>query len=317
MAQATGRKAQLLLDYESSFLTPPGSPAAVKMPFISVDLSATRPKSPSTVVRNSRSPAQPFSGRLDVSGNIVVPVDVLTFGYWLKAIFGPPTTTGAEAPYTHVFKLGDTQPSLILDKGFTDQMLFYRYGGSKVGSMSLSEGDEGQLQATLGIVGASETKGTSAYDATPTEPSLVLFEHKHATLQEAGVDFDPGKTFKLDLNLSLDNAQYGINDFGIRRAIPEGVAAVSGSMSSIFDSTSAALIDKASADTKTTLGLTYANGDDSLAFYLPEVLFTYKTPAIPGPQGINLDLDFQAFYDTNVAASAVVVTLINSQASYA
>ncbi|MFZ5586143.1 MAG: phage tail tube protein [Thermodesulfobacteriota bacterium] len=315
MAQARGRKAQLLMDFETAFRTAPGSPAAILMPFISVDLKATRPRSASPVVRNNRNPAMPVSGRMDVSGNIVVPIDAIGFGYWLKAMFGAPVTTGAEAPYTHTFKLGDTSPSVLFDKGFTDLAEYYKYLGCKIGSMSIGFGGDGQLQATFTIMGAEEVPSGSPYSATPTTFALTPFEHKHINFKEAGADFDPGTSLKLDVNFNLDGNQYGMNDAGVRQDIPEGIAGVNGSLSTIFSSD--ALITKAINDTETTLALTLTNGANSLAFTLPEVLLTHTTPPIPGPQGVMLDLSYEAYYQDGADATALKAVLINSQASYA
>ena len=43
------------------------------------------------------------------------------FGFWLKAAFGTPMTTGAEAPYSHEFQSGSwTLPSMSIETGMPE-----------------------------------------------------------------------------------------------------------------------------------------------------------------------------------------------------
>jgi len=67
---------------------------------------------------SDRNPVQPFRGFRDVSGQVTVPIDSVCLPYWLIAMFGDPTTTGAD-PYVHEFKLPASQPSFTYEKPFT------------------------------------------------------------------------------------------------------------------------------------------------------------------------------------------------------
>lgn len=50
-----------------------------------------------------------------VDGEVVIPIDVEAFGFWLKAAFGQPTTA-CTTPKTHTFQSGNwTLPSLSIE----------------------------------------------------------------------------------------------------------------------------------------------------------------------------------------------------------
>jgi hypothetical protein len=58
-------------------------------------------------------------------------------------------------------------------------------------------------------------------------------------------------------------------------------------------------------------------GAVSLALAVDELFYSRETPAISGPGGIMLDLNYEGFYADAAAASAFRVVLVNTQASYA
>ena len=82
----------------------PGSPKGYDMPFNSYGVSLSRSLTAAETISGTRNPKEPFAGNTDVSGDIVVPVDLIAFGYWLRGLFGAPTTTPGEesAPNTHL-----------------------------------------------------------------------------------------------------------------------------------------------------------------------------------------------------------------------
>ena len=106
---------------------------------------------------------------------MVVPVDSVAFPYWLKAMFGAPTTTGSD-PYEHVFDVGDTMPSEVMEMRFSDGstvITYAKHNGVKVSNFSMSMGGDQELVATIGLEGASETLSGTAYDASPTSLTLT------------------------------------------------------------------------------------------------------------------------------------------------
>lgn len=314
MAQARGYLSKVALDFETTFGTDPGSPNGLSMPVNSFDVKSSRNLNTAQTIRGNRNPAEPFDGNVRVNGSAVVPVDAIAFGYWLKAMFGNPTTSGS-GTYTHTFKVGDTQPSMVLEKAFaTATPTYAKMNGCKVGKMSMQVGGDGELTANLDIEGAKETIGTTAYDATLTAVQLSRFNNFQAAIKEGGVALASCTDFSFDLDFGLDTEVYTIGGGGTRGDIPEGILAVSGTMTVLFENT--ALLTKAQNSTETSLELTFTAGANILKFTFPEVRLQMNTPGISGPTGIRLELPWVAYYGNDAGASAVKVELTNSQATY-
>lgn len=318
MSEAKRFKSQLLLEYETSYKVAPSTASAAKLPFNSCDLKLTRNIQQPGTIRSNRNPTIPFRGNMDVSGNVVVPFDLVSSGFWLKGLLGNPTTTGSEAPYTHVYKVGDTIPSMIIDKGFSDASLYYKYDGIKVNTMAATFGGDGELTATFGLIGASEDKGSSAYDASPTDYTSIStrFENFEAAITEGGSSISTLTQVSLNVNNNLDGSIYCLGDNGERSYLPEGQIVVSGSITGIFDSD--ALLLKGRNFTESSLVITLTDGSYSLAFDIGELVYDYPSPGIPGPgaETIMQTLNFVGYYGNDADASAIMITLINTQASY-
>lgn len=314
MAQAKGYLSRLGLDFETTFGADPGVPDVKSMPFNSCDVKASRAKNTAQTLTGNRNPVEPFDGNVVVNGNIVVPVDALAFGYWLKAMFGAPTTSGT-GPYTHLFKVGNTQPSLVLEKKFATATASYaKMNGCKVGKMSMRVGGDGELTATLDIEGAAEALGTSPLDATVTAVALSRFNNFQASLKEGGSTLASCTDFSFDINFGLDTSVYTLGTAGSRGDIPEGLLGITGSMTVLFEDLT--LLNKAKNSTETALELTLDNGTHSLVFSFDEVQLQLNTPGISGPQGIKLELPWVAYYGNDADASAIKVALTNSVATY-
>jgi hypothetical protein len=90
----------MALAFETTYGTPPVS-GFIRMPFASTSLGAEPPLLNSELLGYGRDPLAPIKDAVTADGNVVVPLDAEAFGFWLKAAFGTPTTTGEEAPYSH------------------------------------------------------------------------------------------------------------------------------------------------------------------------------------------------------------------------
>lgn len=315
MAMAKGYLSQVAMDFETTFGADPGSPNGLAIPVNSFDVKGSRNLNAAQTIIGNRNPVEPFVGNNMVNGSAVIPVDVLAMGYWLKAMFGAPTTTGS-GTFTHTFKLGAAQPSLVLEKKFaTATATYMKLNGCKISKFSMAAGGDGELTANLDIEGAKETVGTTAYDATLTAIALTRFNQFQAAITEGGSTLANCTAFSFDLDMGLDTDVYVIGGSGYRGDLPEGIASVGGTLTVLFENTT--LLTKAINNTETALVLTFTNGTNILRFTFPEVLLKMATPGITGPQGVRLELPWQAFYGNGADATAMKVELINSQASYA
>jgi len=73
----------------------------MQMPFASTSLGAEQPLLGAELLGYGRDPLAPIKDAVTADGDVVVPIDAEAFGFWLKAAFGDPVTTGT-GPYTHV-----------------------------------------------------------------------------------------------------------------------------------------------------------------------------------------------------------------------
>lgn len=316
--QQRGAKVPLILDFETTYGQDPGVVAGIRMPYISESLSAEREQGVAEVMDGRRDPKRPFQGSLNVSGDITVPLDKRYIGYWFKALFGVPTTTGA-GPYTHVFKIDNVncQPSFLLEKQFEDLTQYLKFNGLKVSSMSISISGEGndQAQVTFGLVGSDVNDSVTSYDASPTTHSFKQFNLSDSSIDEGGAGNGQFTEISLDVNAGLDESVFTIGGGGKRASIPEGRYEITGSGTILFDDM--ILYNKAKNATETSVVIDFVNATESLKFEMNEVEYKFTSPVVEGNQGVNLNLDFQAFYDDDAGDSAIIITLVNDITSYA
>jgi len=317
MAQAKGVCSQVVIDFETTYGSDPGSVAGIKMPFNTFSFKADRNLIEPATIRGIRDPAMPAHGNLNVSGPAVIPIDQIAIGYWLKALLGAPDTTGT-GPYTHVFSTGDAcseLPSMVIDLGFTDIAKYLKFNGVKIDGFSITAGGDGELTANLDLIGANETSGTSAYDSDPTELTFSRFNNFQASLEEGGSEIAIVQEVTINIRNNLDTTGYYIGGNGIRGVLPAGLCLVDGSIKAFFEDLT--LYNKAVNTTESSLKLVFTSGSYSLTFLLNELNYRRGGPVVETPGGIYVELPFYAYYQDHADATVVKITLINSHASYA
>lgn len=315
MARAMGNKGVLGLDFESTFGTTPGTPSGRKMPFNKCNLTGKQNMNNPETITGSRNPVAPSLGNIDVSGSITAPLTVRDFGWWLKSAFGAPVTTGASAPYQHVFKVGNTMPSLVLEQGFTDINQYFLYNGCVVSKMGFSFGGDGELVSTIDIMGAKETLAATSFDSTLTEMVFDRFANFQAAIKEGGSTIANCTEASIDIDFGLDGDTYCIGGQGFRTAIAPGIISVTGKIKALFEN--ATLLNKAINGTESSLQITLTNGTNILDLLISELVYERSTPGIDGPKGIFIELPFRAYYQNGADSSVIKATLTNDVASYA
>jgi hypothetical protein len=271
-------------------------------------------------IRGNRNPNQGFRGARSVSGQIPVPVDSVCLPYWLAATFGDPTTTGS-SPYVHEYKIADTQPSFTLEKAFTDldTSRYLRFLGCKVAGFSIDVGGDGELVMNFDVAGAQDSWQTSAFDDTPTSPSLARLNMFDGAVSEGGSTSTIVTAVNLNVNLGLDTRPetISIGSSGIRTDMAEGSVTVSGTVTALFTDAGYTLLTKGVAGTESSLKLTFT-GSTSSVFELELQELEYGRPGVPinTPEGILLELPFQAHYENGSEASVVVARITNATESY-
>ena len=314
--QQRGGLVPILLGFETTYGVTPGTPAMVQVPYLNESLSGSRAQNTSEVLDGRRDPSRSFQGNTDVQGTVSVPIEKRYFGYWLKGLMGDPTTSGA-GPYTHVFKIDSVNclPSMFIEKQMTDIPRYYLYNGLKINSMSFSVSGDGELTASMDLVGSASSDSAATQDAGPITLSYEQYKFSDATIDEGGVANGDFTEITFEAGNNLDTEVYAIGDGGFRSALPEGKMSLGGSGTLLYDDQT--IYDKAKNATKSAINVTFTSGTESLEFDMPEIEYSLNDPQVDGNDGVTLDLDFQAFFDTDAADSALVITLINDVADYA
>lgn len=316
MAHQKGSTAIVGIGYETTFGTAVTTGFTLPVNSCTVSRSFTR-NTPATLQGN-RNAVEPFAGNTEVGGSIVIPMDNEVLWYWLKGIFGAPTTTGAADPYTHVFKVAATQPSMTIQKGFTDLATdaYMVATGCKVSRIGFEFGGDGELTASLDVIGSNETIAEStAFSVSSTALTLTeRYSNLHASIKEGGSTSSIVKSVSINVDFGLDTEQRVIAGGGILGSLPEGTVSVTGNIKALFQDTT--ILSKGLNDTESSLEviLTPADADHTFSILVPELMYSYKSPEISGPNGLDVDLDFAAYYANNAAASIVVCTLKNASA---
>jgi hypothetical protein len=94
MARSYGANATLAGKLEATYGTAPSGDYE-SLPFISSSLGSEQGLIESDVLGQGRDPLQPIRDVMRVERDLVVPVDLRSFWFWLELLFGPPATTGA------------------------------------------------------------------------------------------------------------------------------------------------------------------------------------------------------------------------------
>lgn len=312
MGHQTGAGAAVMIGFQSDINTiaTEGFILAVN----SCGVKASRNQNPAGTIRNNLNPSEPFDGNATVAGAMAVPVDSIQTWYILKALLGDPATSGID-PYDHEFKAGNTRPYITIEDQFTElgTSKYFQYIGCKINSMSMSLGSDGELIATLNIVGSSRTIATSSFDSSPTTLGFSRLKNNQLSMKEGGSTISNATLADLTISFNCDTTKYVIGGGGTLGSIPDGVMSVTGNLTTLFEDTT--LLEKAANSTESSLEWTLTDSASSiLVIKFPELKYTQNDPGIDGPQGLLVSLPFSAYYEDATEATSVVATLTNEEA---
>jgi hypothetical protein len=175
MARAQGARAQMALAFETDYGTAPAI-GCTRAPFASTSLGAEQRLLSSELLGYGRDPSAPIKDAVTADGDVVVPIDAEAFGFWLKAAFGAPVTSGA-GPWTDEFRCGGwTLPSLSIETAMPEVPRFAMYSGCVLDQLSWLLQRSGLLTATARLVAQGEAMATT----TAARPTLGLCSRRPA-----------------------------------------------------------------------------------------------------------------------------------------
>ncbi|MBS0126854.1 phage tail tube protein [Thetidibacter halocola] len=312
MARAQGARAQMALAFETTYGTPPTS-GYTKMPFASTTLGAEQPLLNSELLGYGRDPLAPVKDAVTADGDVVVPLDAEALGFWLKAAFGDPDTSGS-GPYTHEFRSGSwALPSIAIEVGLPEVPRHAMYAGCVLDQLSWQMGRSGLLTATARLVAQGEAVTTSPTTGTVAELGLTRFGHFNGVIMRNGSALGNVVSAEITYANGLDRIETIRNDGKIEGADP-GMAALTGRIEVRFadDTLVTQAINGEPCELMFSYGLLSGEG---FTFTAHAVYLPLPRVEIAGPQGIQASFDWQAARGTS-PARLCTATLINSVSGY-
>jgi len=312
MARARGANAVLAAAFETTYGTPPVS-GYKKLPFVSSALGEEQNLIESDLLGLGREPLPPSKDVANNEGDVVVPVDLRNFGYWLKLLLGAPTTTGT-GPYTHTFVSGALAlPSMAIEIGLPDVPSYGMNFGARANSMSIQMQRSGLLNATMGLIAQGETRSASSGAGTPTEAAIERFSQGIGAIERNGVALGNVVSAELSYSNNLDKVETIRPDGRIEDAEPAMVAAA-GNVVVRFANTT--LLDQAVNGTACELSFGWEiDANRSLLFTLHEVYLPRPKLSVSGPGGVQATFAFQAAKDPSLNKTMTAV-LVNDVETY-
>ncbi len=312
MARDQGARAQLAAVFESTYGTAPAS-GYKRMPFVSDTLGADQPLLESELLGYGRDPLAPIKDAVTVDGDIVVPMDAESLGFWLKGAFGQPVSTGT-TPKTHTYNSGSyTLPSMSLEKQLPNVPYFPMRSGVVVDKLSWQMARKGLLTMTVGLIAQGETPAAVTGAGTLTDFTLQRFGHFNGSIKRDTVALANIISAEITYGNNLDRIET-IRSDGKIDGLDPGMAMLSGSFVARFDSQT--LLNQAIAGTPCELEFSHVI-DANASFKLTAHAVYLPRPEIPieGPQGIQATFNWVAARAVSPARMCTAV-LINNVASY-
>jgi hypothetical protein len=313
MARAQGARALMALAFETTYGAAPVG-GFTRMPFASTTLGAEQPLQTSELLGYGRDPQAPIKDTVTADGDVVMAIDAEGFGFWLKAAFGTPTTTGTEAPYSHEFRSGNwSLPSFSIETGMPEVPRYAMYSGCMVDSLSWQMARSGLLTATASIVAQGESVDAVTGAGTPANVVLKRFGHFNGAITRNGANIGNVVSADITYTNNLDRIETIRADGKIDGADPS-IAALTGNVVVRFaDQT---LVNQAIDGEACELEFSYTLvTGESLTFTAHAVYLPRPRIEISGPQGVQATFDWQAASDLGLGRMCTV-TLINDRDSY-
>lgn len=312
MARAQGARAQMALAFETTYGVAPAS-GYTRMPFASTSLGSEQPLLSSELLGYGRDPLAPIKDAVTADGDVMAPIDAEAFGFWLKAAFGQPTTTGV-GPFTHEFRSGGwTLPSMSIETAMPEVPRFAMYSGYVLDQLSWQMQRAGLLTATARLVAQGETVVTATAAGTPTEAALRRFGHFNGSVTRNGVALGNVVSAEITYANNLDRIETIRSDGRIDGADPS-IAALTGRVEVRF--ADQVLVNQAIAGDPCELEFAYAlPSGESLRLTVHAVFLPRPRIEIAGPQGVQATFDWQAARDATLGRMCTAI-LVNGVEEY-
>lgn len=264
-----------------------------------------------TMAGGLRGQPQPIAGNKDVGGTATTTLAPQSCVKFLANAIGAPVITNLGAGQNQfVFGVagsgaGQLPVGLGFELDYTNAIAtpgrFLRYYGGRINKAKFTLKPDGLVTAAYDFIGANfDWTQATTINATPQDFGHAGFSMFNCALTEGGSPYGQVQQLDFTIDNGLDNSLYTIGGGGVRGALPEGFAMVTGTATVLFADMQIA--NKALALTTSSLVLTWQNGsgigtagNDYLQINTPQLQYKLASPPISGPKGIVAKFDFVAF----------------------
>ena len=235
---------------------------------------------------------------MTADGDVVVPIDAEAFGFWLKAAFGEPTTSGT-GPWTHEFRSGELDAAVAVDRDGDAR------GAALRDVLGLRPRPAQLADAALGAADRHRQAGGAGRDrrrrppppARRREPALKRFGHFNGSITRNGTALGNVVSAEITYANNLDRIETIRSDGRIDGADPS-IAALTGRVEVRF--ADQVLVNQAIAGDPCELEFGYAlPSGESFTFTVHAVYLPRPRIEIAGPQGVQATFDWQAARDAD------------------
>ncbi|WP_439580627.1 phage tail tube protein [Elioraea sp.] len=315
MPRAIGANSKLHMAVEAAYGTPPSGDWRL-MPFVSCDLGAEQPFIDADVIglAPNRDVAPPFRDIVTVQGQAVVPVDLEFIGDWLTLLLGPPTSSGADPDFEHVFVSGASPlPSASIELAYPDVPSFDVIAGVRADTCEIDFSPSGAATATFGLIGQGSTRSATSAAGTPTTRDYVAFNKAQGSIRRNGASLAQITGGRLTYSNGAEIVRTIRDDLKIEGVDP-GLARATGQITSRFEST--LLLDDAANNAALEVAFEYRiSATRRLTVTLHETYLALAKTPIQGPAGIEAAFEFRAAFNPT-AGRMMTATLRNGVESY-
>jgi hypothetical protein len=262
-----------------------------------------------------RAPADPSYDVITNDGDVVVPLEALSFGVWLRLLLGAPATSGSGVAFTHDYASGlPDLPSASIEIGHPDRPTYSTHYGVRANTLQIQMQRSGLTSATIGLIAKGETvpaltSSIGQADAFATSQRFAAPSGFITT--DGGAQLAEIVSARLSFSNALDKDET-IRADGELNDVDPGMPSASVALTLKFADTT--LLNKAAG--KLPIGVTLSwqiNLTTRLLITLPRVFLARSKRPITGPGGIQIEMNGMASTETQ---PLMLVTLKNSSPSY-
>lgn len=294
MPNAQGTSESLIFGPEASFKTMPATPNGDKLPVVSPSFRPTRNKFSSKSLTGSPEPRSIVLGKLSIDGEFTLDCNPASMQAVLKGVFGSSRQYGVGPTYVADYYLGPLQP-YFFQQGHADIGKYLLFNGGYFGTLGLSIGTEGTMEAKVGIKAAKQTNySTSQVTGTVTDRTgYEPFSYQLARIRQGGTVIGYSQQVDLNIDRKLGNAasQDGSNEQAV---IFSEIAEISGSLTALFPDTTLLDAALAGAETSLEIWLPSANGSGVL-FDMATIRFRPGQVTTNGTGLVQQKLEFDVY----------------------